>query len=302
MTTPQTTTNPIHRNRAHFSMAERTGLLAFAAAILLGAVDLRLATVPLSLFLMLCAMAPFLPEAGFFFPVISHGNTGKAAVALTFDDGPDPATTPLLLDLLAEQQVPATFFVTGRRATQYPRLIQQIVSRGHTVGNHSFHHNRYRMFWQSALLHREIADTQAALSRLGIVPLVFRPPVGITSPSMGRVLTANGLYVVNFSCRAFDRGNRRIGHLAEKILANVRPDDIVLMHDSDPGNPERVRQWIGEIERILVGLSKKGLTAVPLAQLTGRPVMHRNSAPFPKGQDDIGPENHQGAHPSGRAQ
>lgn len=276
MTNSQTPANPIHRRRVHFSMAERTGLMAFAAAVLLGAVDLRLATVPLSLFLMLCALAPFLPGAGFFFPVISRGNTGKAAVALTFDDGPDPATTPLLLDLLAERRVTATFFVTGRRATQYPRLIRQIVSRGHAVGNHSFHHNRYRMFWQSALLQREIADTQAALSRLGIVPLAFRPPVGITSPSMGKVIRANGLYVVNFSCRAFDRGNRRIGRLAQKILATVRPDDIIMMHDADAGNAERVRQWIGEIEKILAGLSNKGLTAVPLAQLIGRPVMRRN--------------------------
>jgi len=256
-------------------MAERTGLLAFAAAILLGAVDLRLATVPLVLFLMLCAMAPFLPRAGFFFPVISRGFTGLPVVAITFDDGPDPATTPLLLDLLAEYNMPATFFVTGRRATQYPRLIQQIVSRGHTVGNHSFHHNRYRMFWQAALLHREIADTQAALSRLGIVPLAFRPPVGITSPSMGKVLNENGLYVVNFSCRAFDRGNRRIGHLAEKILSHVKADDIVLMHDSDAGGKDRIQQWIGEVEKILAGLPAKGLKAIPLSRLTGWPVMNR---------------------------
>ena len=256
-------------------MAERTGLLAFTAAILLGAVDLRFATVPLALFLILCAMAPFLPRAGFFFPVIYRGHTARPVVALTFDDGPDPATTPLLLDLLAQRRIPATFFVTGRRATQYPQLIRQIVSRGHTVGNHSFHHNRYRMFWQAALLAREIADTQAALSRLGIVPLAFRPPVGITTPAMGRVLTTKGLYAVNFSCRAFDWGNRRIGHLAEKILSKVKSDDIILMHDSDAGTPERVSQWIREIEKMLAGLSKKGLTAVPLAQLTGQPVMRR---------------------------
>jgi peptidoglycan/xylan/chitin deacetylase (PgdA/CDA1 family) len=256
-------------------MAERTGLLAFGAAILLGSVDLRFATVPLTLFLILCVMAPFFPRAGFFFPVIYRGHTAKPVVALTFDDGPDPATTPLLLDLLAEQRIPATFFVTGWRAEQYPQLIRQIVSRGHTVGNHSFHHSRYRMFWQASLLSREITDTQAALSRLGIVPLAFRPPVGITTPAMGKLLALKGLYAVNFSCRAFDRGNRRIDRLAEKILAKVRSDDIVLMHDSDAGNPERIGQWIREIEKILVGLSKKGLTAVPLARLTGQPVMRK---------------------------
>jgi hypothetical protein len=92
---------------------------------------------------------------------------------------------------------------------------------------------------------------------------------------MGRVLNTKGLYAVNFSCRAFDWGNRRIGHLAEKILSKVRSDDIILMHDSDAGTPERVSQWIREIEKMLAGLSKKGLTAIPLAQLTGQPVMRR---------------------------
>lgn len=269
-------TSPCNRlNRRRFSLAERTGLLAFAIATILGAIDLRLATVPLTLFLMLCAVAPLIPHAGFFFPVIYRGHTHRPVVALTFDDGPDPATTPLLLDLLAAYRMPATFFVTGRRATQYPHLIQLIVSRGHTVGNHAFHHNRYRMFWQPPLLAREIADTQAALLRLGILPVAFRPPVGITTPAMGKVLAGQGLYAVNFSCRGFDWGNRRIDRLAENILSRVNADDIVLMHDSDAGGKERIRQWIREIEKMLEGLSKKRLTVVPLAQLTGQPVMHR---------------------------
>ena len=275
MSPSPTPIKPSHTRQERFSIAERSGLAAFTVAISLGTVDLRLATVPLALFLMLCAIAPFLPRAGFFFPVISRGSTSKPVVALTFDDGPDPVTTPPLLDLLAEYRSPATFFVTGRRAAQYPHLIRQIVAQGHTVGNHSFHHNRYRMFWRSALLAREIADTQAALSQIGLVPVVFRPPVGITTPAMGKVLAGKGLYAVNFSCRAFDWGNRRINHLSNKILAHIKPDDIVLLHDSDAGDQDRIEQWLTEVGKILAGLSKKGLRVVPLDQLTERPVMHR---------------------------
>ena len=273
MTTPRT---PISPSQRPFSVAERTGLVALSAALILGAVDLRLATVPLVLFLMMCVIAPFLPRAGFFFPVISRGHTAKPVVALTFDDGPDPATTPLLLDLLAKYRTPATFFVTGRQAAKYPHLIQQMVSQGHTVGNHTFNHNRYFMFWQPMLLSREIVDTQEALSQLGIIPVAFRPPVGITTPNMGKMLAANRLYAVNFSCRAFDLGNRRIDRLAEKILSRVKADDIVLLHDSDAGSKDRILQWIREVEKILAGISEKGLSAVPLSRLTGQPVMHRN--------------------------
>ncbi|MBC2711583.1 MAG: polysaccharide deacetylase family protein [Desulfosarcina sp.] len=238
--------------------------------------DLRLATIPLTLFLMLCAMAPFLPRAGFFFPVISRGRTKKQWVALTFDDGPDPASTPLLLDLLAKFRIPATFFVTGQRVTRYPDLIQEIVKQGHDVGNHSFHHNRYRMFWQPAILAQEISDTQQVLSKLGITPLAFRPPVGITTPAMGKVLARQGLYAVNFSCRAFDRGNRQIEFISKTILRRIRPDDIVLLHDSNAGDQDRMRRWIVEVEKILKGISQQGLRAAPLSELTGRPVMLAN--------------------------
>lgn len=68
-------------------------MIAIALAMILGATDLRLATVPLALLRMLCAIAPFLPRAGLFFPVVHHGKAGHSMVAITFDDGPDPDTT-----------------------------------------------------------------------------------------------------------------------------------------------------------------------------------------------------------------
>jgi len=257
------------------SPAERCGITAFALAILLGTIDLRLATVPLTLLVMLCVIAPFLPRSGFFFPVVSRGTTGKDRVAITFDDGPDPATTPHLLDLLEKYRVPAAFFVTGRRAAVYPHLVRAIIDRGHEVGNHTFHHNKYRMFWQPGLLDHEIVATQRALAPLGIVPLAFRPPIGITTPAMGKVLAARNLFAVNFSCRAFDAGNRRIGRLSRKILTAVQPDDIVLLHDSTPDTGRSIEPWFEEVEAILEGLSEKGLTATPLSRLIDRPVMRR---------------------------
>jgi len=251
--------------------------MAFGLAILLGAIDLRLATVPLTLFVMLCILAPFLPRAGFFFPVICRGNSGKNRIAITFDDGPDPSTTPRLLDLLEAYRTPATFFVTGRRAAVHPHLVRAILARGHEVGNHSFHHNQYRMFWQPGLLRHEITATQRVLAPLGIVPLAFRPPVGITTPAMGKVLADHNLYTVNFSCRALDGGNRRIDRLARKILSHVEPEDIVLLHDTNPGPGQDTKTWLREIETILQGLSKKGLTSVPLSRLIERPVMRRTN-------------------------
>ena len=95
--------------------------------------------------------------------------------------------------------------------------------------------------------------------------------MGITTPAMGKILAARNLFVVNFSCRAFDAGNRRIGRLSHKILATVQPDDIVLLHDSTPDKNRSIEPWLDEVEAILKGLSEKGLTAAPLSRLIGRP-------------------------------
>ena len=81
-----------------------------------------------------------------FLGTIIRVDTADFVVALTFDDGPDPVSTPALLELLARYNVQATFYVTGRRAEQYPQLIRRIVSRGHTIGNHSYTHDNFIMF------------------------------------------------------------------------------------------------------------------------------------------------------------
>ena len=170
----------------------------------------------------------------------------------------------------------AAFFVVGKRAARHPDLVRAIAARGHEVGNHAFDHNRFRMFWQPQVLIDEITATQRALHRLGIVPLAFRPPVGITTPPMGKVLADLGLDAVTFSCRAFNRGNRRIQRLAASILRRVRPDDIVLLHDAAPPGQATVDQWLAEIETILQGIATRRLTVVPLSRLIGRPVMTPN--------------------------
>jgi len=193
-------------------------------------------------------------------------------VALTFDDGPDPEVTPHLLDLLARHSVTATFFVTGVNAEHHPDLIRSILSHRHTIGNHSYNHYPFLMLKGSRILRREIESTQTLLQQFGIVPLAFRPPVGITNPNLWRVLLELGMFCVNFSCRVGDMGNRRIQNLASRMLKKVRPGDIILLHDvAPPGGG--VDYLIGEFEAILVGLRARNIEIQPLAQLIGKEIM-----------------------------
>lgn len=234
-----------------------------------------LASVPLAIFVALCLMAPFFHRWSFYLPIISRGNPRKKWVALTFDDGPDPLTTPKLLELLKAHGMVATFFVTGKNALAYPDLIRAILPNGHTVGNHSFSHNPLLVFKGQKAIFRDIDRTQRVLARLGVEPLVYRPPVGITYPVLRRILSRLNLVAVNFSCSARDRGNRRIHGIAERVLKKVRAGDIILLHDLRPIKQGCVADWLAEVDRLLRGVKAAGLEMVPLERLIDRPVDRR---------------------------
>lgn len=253
--------------------AAAAGIAAMLLALALAVVRVEWAAVPLFIFVVLCVAAAFHPEYGFILPVVSRGRTGRSAVALTFDDGPDPATTPVLLQLLDRHGVKGAFFVTGERAGQYGHLISAIVERGHDIGSHSYSHDPFLMLRRTERLLREISSTQTLLRRFGISPMAFRPPVGIANPKLGHVLRKAGLYCVIFSCRAGDFGNRRIHGLAGKILKKVKADDIILLHDVRPRSAGGVEAWLHEVDLILDGLKNKGLEVIPLSELIARPVM-----------------------------
>lgn len=264
-----------------FSVSEKSGILAFALAFLLAFADIRLAVIPLTVFVLLCLSAPFFPSLPFFLPVISRGKSGKKAVSLTFDDGPDPFSTPDLLNLLSRHGVRAAFFINGKKAASHPELIREILARGHSLGNHSYSHDNLLMLKSGEYLEEEIEKTQQILGHFGIRTYAFRPPVGITNPRLRDTLKKRGMYALNFSCRGPDAGNRRIRKLAERILRKIRPDDIVLLHDVRPFPENKTDDWLREIDRLLYGLRAKGFSVLPLEELTGKKVMADNGSRNP---------------------
>jgi hypothetical protein len=199
-------------------------------------------------------------------------------VAITFDDGPDPRTLRPLLDLLAREKATATFFLVGRSAAAHPTLVREIVAAGHEVGNHSQTHDPFLMLRSCRRLAAEIEECQDVLARLGVIPLVFRPPVGITNPRLLGALRSQGLACVAFSCRPLDFGNRRLKGLKDRVLRRVRGGDIVLLHDRLPGDVP-VARWLEEIAGILAGLREMGLRVAPLSELVGFGVMRVDPPP-----------------------
>lgn len=257
----------------HWSPAERLGLAVLVLSPVLVFISPRLAIAVLAAFVLICLVMPFFPGQAFFFPVISRGPKGASGVSLSFDDGPDPVSTPALLPLLRRHRIRAIFFVTGERAERYPELIDALLADGHDIGNHSYSHDNYIMFRRSTTVAAEIDSTQRVLDAHGVRPHFFRPPVGIMTPRYLEALRRTGLTAVTFSRRAGDRGNRRIRGLAGRILRRLRPGDIVLLHDTVPRRAGDLALWLGEIERLISGIDQRGMAIVPLATLLGRPAL-----------------------------
>ena len=254
------------------SPAQITGIIILAGATAVFFINPLAAAAVAFFYIVLCVVASFFPRSNFFLPVISRGNTGQNLVALTFDDGPMEPTTRQIMDLLDRYSVKATFFVSGVNALKYPEIIKEIIARGHTIGNHSFHHNPFVMLRSYNYLYQEIFRTRDVLKKMGIQTLAFRPPVGIINPKLSPILDKLGMFCVTFSCRAFDAGNRRLKNIASHILKKVKADDIILLHDVPPRRKEESVILLSEIESILQGLTVKGLKVVPLSALIGREI------------------------------
>ncbi len=224
-------------------------------------------------YILLCVFASFFPQTNFFLPVISRGNTGKNMVALTFDDGPTEPITRQILDLLDKYSVKATFFVSGVNALRHPEIIKDIITRGHSIGNHSYNHNPFLMLKDYNTLYQEIFAAQEVLRNMGIKTLAFRPPVGIVNPKLSSILDKLGMYCLTFSCRAFDAGNYFIKNIGQKILKKVKADDIILLHDVPARNGNDNIIFLSEIEILLAGIISRGFRVVPLSVLINKEVM-----------------------------
>jgi peptidoglycan/xylan/chitin deacetylase (PgdA/CDA1 family) len=159
---------------------------------------------------------------------ITHVETTEPVAALTFDDGPDPATTPRLLEILDRHGAKATFFMLGEHALRYPELVQRIAAAGHAIANHSFDHRRLPSL-SRAERRRQVLACEAALSPYG--QKLFRPPRGLQSLASWLDVTSLGYQVVTWNVVAWDWEVRAAEWTAEQLSAQVRPGSIVLLHD-----------------------------------------------------------------------
>lgn len=161
-------------------------------------------------------------------------------VALTLDDGPDPEVTPLVLDILEQYQVKASFFCIGHQVARYPELCREIVQRGHDIENHSHRHwHTFSLLTPAGYL-REIQAAQNTIKQItDSDPRFFRAPAGFRNVFLQMVLSSLQLQLVSWSVRGFDTYLNDATRVSARLINGLRPGAILLLHD---GNAARTHE------------------------------------------------------------
>jgi peptidoglycan/xylan/chitin deacetylase (PgdA/CDA1 family) len=196
------------------------------------------------------------------------GQTAAGHVALTFDDGPDPASTPQVLAALDELDVRATFFVLGTRLHEHPDVGRRIVDAGHELAVHGWTHRRHLLRAPTAIFAdlRRCAETIDTLT--GHRPLFWRPPNGI--PTGAGLLAARrlGLRPVLWTADGLDwRHDATSDSIRDRIESRLAPGGVILLHDSDAlCVPGTWRRAIDAVPDIVARCRENGWAVGPLAE------------------------------------
>lgn len=193
------------------------------------------------------------------------------AVALTFDDGPDPEVTPRVLDLLDERGARASFFAIGKRVEAHPALAAEIARRGHTVENHTFHHRHDFSLRGPRVLDREVTAAQEAIAAAtGRYPTWFRAPAGLRGVFLEPVLARRGLSLAAWTRRAFDTVVRDPARIADRLARGLAAGDVLLLHDGSAARTAAGRPaLLDALPRLLDRIAERGLVALPLPRREG---------------------------------
>lgn len=186
-------------------------------------------------------------------------------IFLTFDDGPEPGCTDAVLELLAQKNVRATFFLVSQKALRYPDIVSRIRAGGHAIGNHSCDHAYRNFFRQKPAVCDWITRAEQDFLSLGVGQLVgFRPPAGIINRHVQRAAQELEMPLILWNERFFDAVVPWNPRRAEASAARLRGGSIVLLHDRQ--RPGRVTGFCKTLSSYIDQLQARGFRLSALAR------------------------------------
>ncbi|MEJ7644383.1 MAG: polysaccharide deacetylase family protein [Chryseolinea sp.] len=170
--------------------------------------------------------------AEFFVPVKWKGPKDSNEIALTFDDGPVPGSTESILQILKTYNTSAAFFCIGKKVEENQSLVRHIHDSGHLVCNHSYSHKFTFDLQSSASIFHELENTDRAIkAAIGMTPVFFRPPYGVTNPMVASAITRGKYITIGWSIRSLDTAIRNRKKIIRRITRSLKGGDVILLHD-----------------------------------------------------------------------
>lgn len=167
-------------------------------------------------------------------------------ICLSFDDGPDPRYTPQLLDGLAKRGAKASFFLTGKNAERYPKLVKRIYDEGHLIGNHTYSHIQLTKSNRDSFK-KELIRTNEIISGITGEEVVFvRPPYGTWDKSFEEELN---MFPVLWNIDPLDWSRRDASRIVRDVISKARENAIILMHDEYPSTVKAALQIVDELQK-----------------------------------------------------
>lgn len=211
------------------------------------------------LFFLLVAIGTSFIQLNYFVKSINKGKT--KGIALTFDDGPDEEITSQILTILEKENCKATFFVIGNKIKANEALLKKIDVAGHTIGNHSYSHNKQLTICSTKKLKEDILKCNEIIEQtIAKTPIFFRPPFGITTPRYRRALSQLNMYSIGWTIRSLDTTAKNKELLYKKITNQISDGAIVLLHDTQ-------KITVEVLPSIIQFCKKNGINIVPLHEL-----------------------------------
>ena len=247
-----------------------TVVLAVAAFLLLDGAAAVLAATAIAVLGTGVLMALVLhPNSSAWVKTRSRADGATDAVALTFDDGPDPSSTPAIARILADHGIQAAFFVVGERVAAHPQLVRELHAAGHLVCNHTYGHPLALHFSLWSTARRELRACNAAIAKvLGREPTLFRAPQGIKNPALGDVVGELAMTAVGWDVRGLGSLSDDARAIERRVLAGARPGGVVMLHDGTGlGGLDDRRATIEALPGIIAGLRARGMRFARLDEL-----------------------------------
>ena len=202
----------------------------------------------LFVFLLVQSLGAYFIQFNFHVKSINSLATTKKSVLLTFDDGPHNPNTTAVLEVLKKHDVKALFCVIGKHVPGNETMIRQIIGDGHLLANHSYSHAFWFDVWSTKKVMDDLEACEQIIKRYQPQSRLFRPPYGVTNPNIAKAIKKLNLQSIGWNIRSYDTSTNDIEKITQRILSQLKPGAIILLHDRLEYMPQLLEKLIPVIK------------------------------------------------------